>query len=366
MSAGRRLVETLVIGGGPAGTATALILARNRVAVELIERQSGAHDMVCGGFLGWDALAALRRLGVDAQKLGARPIARLRLTSGRRVLETRLPKTAAGLSRRCLDEALRNAAEGAGATVRRGLAVRGGDAAGLTVRLDDGSEVRAGAALFLATGKHELRGMARPLPERGRGAVGLRAAFGPDPGLAAALAGVIELHPFDGGYAGLLLQEDGQANLCMSVAAGRLRRAGGIHGLLAALAREAPLLGDRIAQATGAEWISVSNVPYGWRARGSAPSLYRVGDQAAVIASLAGDGIAMALTSGIAAAEAFLRGDSGDLFQRRWAARSARPLRVAESLRWAAETAAPRRAAMGLMAIAPGLARTAARLTRIA
>lgn len=366
MSAGRRLVETLVVGGGPAGTATALTLARSRVGVELIERQAAAHDVVCGGFLGWDALAALRRLGVDAQELGARPITRLRLTSGRRVVETRLPMPGAGLSRRCLDEALRRAAEAAGVTLRRGLAVRGGDAAGLTVRLDDGSEVRAGAALFLATGKHELRGMARPLPERGRGAVGLRAAFVPDPALATALAGLIELHPFDGGYAGLLLQEGGQANLCLSVAAERLRQAGSIEGLLAALVLEAPLLGDRLAQATGAEWISVSNVPYGWRARGSAPNLYRVGDQAAVIASLAGDGIAMALTSGIAAAEAFLRGDSGDLFQRRWAARSARTLRVAEGLRWAAETAAPRRATMGLMAVAPGLARLAARLTRIA
>lgn len=366
MNAERRIVETLVIGGGPAGSATAATLARAGVSVELIERQPGAHDVVCGGFLGWDALAALRRLGVDTQELGARPISQLRLTSGRRVIETRLPKSAAGLSRRCLDEALRHAAEGAGATVRRGLAVRGGDSAGLTVRLEDGSELRAGAALFLATGKHELRGMARPLPERGGGAVGLRAAFVPDPALAATLKHVIELHPFDGGYAGLLLQEDGQANLCMSAAPERLRAAGGIDGLLAGLALEAPLLGERIAQAAGAEWISVSNVPYGWRARGSAASLYRVGDQASVIASLAGDGIAMALTSGIAAADAFLRGDSGDLFQRRWAARSARPLKVAEALRWAAEKAAPRRAAMKLMAVAPGLATLGARLTRIA
>ena len=366
MSAGRRLVETLVVGGGPAGCATALTLARHGVGVELIERQAGPHDVVCGGFLGWDALAALPRLGIDAASLGARPIARLRLMSGRRVVETRLPKPAAGLSRRALDEALRQAAEGSRVVVRRGLAARGGDAASLKVRLDDGSELQAGAALFLATGKHELRGLARPLPDRGRGAVGLRAAFALDRALSAELAGVIELHPFDGGYAGLLLQEDGQANLCMSVAAARLREAGGIDGLLARLAREAPRLGERIAQADGAEWISNSNVPYGWRARGSAANLYRVGDQAAVIASLAGDGIAMALTSGIAAAEAFLGGDSGNLFQQRWAARSARPLRVAESLRWAAETAGPRRAAMGLLGAAPGLAALAARLTRIA
>ena len=366
MSAGRRIVETLVVGGGPAGSAAASTLARNGVGVELIERQAKAHDVVCGGFLGWDALAALGRLGVDPAALGAQPIARLRLASGRRTVEARLPKPAAGLSRRSLDEVLLQATERAGANVRRGMTVRGGDAATLTVRVEDGSEVQAGAALFLATGKHELRGMARPLPERGAGAVGLRAAFVPDAALADLLSGVIELHPFDGGYAGLLLQEDGQANLCLSVAAAKLREAGGVDGLMVTLAQEAPLLGERIAQAMGAEWISISNVPYGWRAGGSAASLYRVGDQGAVIASLAGDGIAMALTSGIAAAEAFLRGDSGDLFQRRWAGRAARPLRVAEGLRWTAETPGPRRAMMGLMGAAPVLAKVAARLTRIA
>ncbi|WP_207774716.1 FAD-dependent monooxygenase [Sphingosinicella sp. YJ22] len=365
MSDGRRIVEALVVGGGPAGSATAMTLARGGAQVELIERQAGPHDVVCGGFLGWDALAALRRLGVDADGLGARPIARLRLASARRLVETRLPKPAAGLSRRRLDEALRNAAEESGAVVRRGLAARGGDPASLIVRMEDGSEIQAGA-LFLATGKHELRGLARPLDQRRRGAVGLRAAFAPGPKVAAALDGVIELHPFDGGYAGLLLQEDGQANLCMSVSSEKLRRSGGVRELLEALARETALLAERLEAAYDAAWISVGNVPYGWRASGCVPKLYRVGDQAAVIASLAGDGIAMALTSGMAAADAYRRGETGDRFQRGWSARAARPLRVAEGLRWAAETRLPRRLAMGAMGVAPGLAGLAARLTRIA
>ncbi|HEY0324517.1 MAG TPA: FAD-dependent monooxygenase, partial [Allosphingosinicella sp.] len=153
MSAGGHIVETLVVGGGPAGSATAMTLARGGAEVELIERQAGPHDVVCGGFLGWDALAALRRLGVDYEKLGARPIARLRLASGRRVVEARLPRMAAGLSRRRLDEALLGEAERSGAAISRGLAARSGDPADRTVRMEDGSEIRCGA-LFLATGKH--------------------------------------------------------------------------------------------------------------------------------------------------------------------------------------------------------------------
>ena len=58
----------------------------------LIERSPGERDLVCGGFLGWDAIAALRRLGLDPAHLGAVPIGRLRLVSGRRIVEADLPE----------------------------------------------------------------------------------------------------------------------------------------------------------------------------------------------------------------------------------------------------------------------------------
>ena len=136
--------------------------------------------------------------------------------------------------------------------------------------------------------------------------------------------------------------------------------------MLEVLAKESALLAERLEGVYDAAWISIGNVPYGWRTPGCVPHLYRVGDQAAVIASLAGDGIAMALTSGMAAAEAYLRGETAERFQRSWSARAARPLRVADGLRWAAERSGPRRVAMGAMRAAPGLATLAARLTRIA
>ena len=154
-----RRTPALIVGGGPAGSAAAIMLARAGAAPELIERTSGPRDVVCGGFLGWDALAALGHLGLDPWMLGARPIERLRLASARRTIEVRLPFGAAGLSRRTLDEALLAAAAEAGAEVRRGAAVRAVED-GRRVRLDSGEEIEADA-LFLATGKHELRGLAR-------------------------------------------------------------------------------------------------------------------------------------------------------------------------------------------------------------
>jgi len=358
-----RRVPALIVGGGPAGAAAAIRLAQSGVTAELIERQAGPHDVVCGGFLGWDALSALERLGVDPARLGARPIHRLRLVAGARSVEAALPRPAAGLSRRMLDEALLAQAAAVGARVRRGITARSG-AEGGAVRLDDGEEIAA-AALFLATGKHEVRGLQRPLGPRAAGALGLRTSFAPDAATMAALERHIELHPFNGGYAGLLLQEDGCINLCLSVSAERLKNAGGVTEFLTEVAREAPRLGERIAAAGGEPWLSIGNVPYGWRARDTVPGLFRLGDQAAVIASLAGDGIAIALTSGLAAAEGHLSGRTAAAYQRAFAARAARPLAVAQGLRWAAERRLPRRLLVRVTGMAPGAAGWAARLTRI-
>lgn len=355
----------LIVGGGPAGAAAAIVLARGGGAPELVERTTGPHDVVCGGFLGWDALDALRTLGIDAGALGAHPIHRLRLIAGARRVEVDLPYPAAGLSRRSLDAALLEVAAKHGAGIARGRSVR---AAGSdrTVRFDDGEE-RTPDALFLATGKHELRGLARPLAERREPpSIGLRASLPASPALDAALTGIIELHFFDGGYAGLLLQEDGTANLAISAARARLGDAGGADALVAEIESEAPALATRIAGRRPPEWTAIAGVPYGWRTGDTAPGIFRLGDQAAVISSLAGDGVAIGLRSGIAAAEAFIEhGPAGaEIYQRAFAARARRPLAAAEALRFAAERTVPR-AALMRAATVPGLARLAARLTRI-
>jgi len=358
-----RRAAALIVGGGPAGSAAAIALARAGIEAELIERSAAPHDVVCGGFLGWDALAALGALGLDPSALGARPIARMRLVAAGGEVEAPLPRPAAGLSRRTLDAALLDAAGQAGASVRRGRAAKAADPARRMVRLDDGEEIEADS-LFLATGKYELRGLARPRDTSGD-PVGLRTALAPSPRLTQALEGVIELHLFDGGYAGLLLQEDGAANLCLSAARVRLKQAGGVEGLIAELAAELPGLRQRLDQGEPAGWSAVAGVPYGWRARTTDPGVFRLGDQSAVIASLAGDGIAIALASGIAAAAERARGGAAEAYQRLFSGRAKRPVAIAEGLRWAAEHRAPRGALMRLLRLAPRLPTLAARLTRI-
>lgn len=349
----------LIAGGGPAGAAVAYWLAQGGARPRLLERSRDAHDVVCGAFLGWDAVASLTALEIDVAALGAHPIGRVRIVAGGRRIETALPHAAAGLSRQRLDAVLLERAAAAGAGIERGVVIR--EATGTMLRLADGGTAQ-GDALFLATGKHELRGLARPRAVAP--SIGFRTALPPSPALTAALSGMIELHAFDGGYAGILLQEDGRANLCLSVAADRIG-SGGVAALLREIAGQAPWLVDRAA--TAERWIAIAGVPYGWRAAETEAGLFRLGDQAAVIASLAGDGVAIALASARSAAAAYLRGGAAAAagWQAGFARRARRPLAVAGAIRHLAEHPRARGPMAGLLAAWPGMAQIAARLTRI-
>ena len=178
----------------------------------------------------------------------------------------------------------------------------------------------------------------------------------------------ILLHLFDRGYVGIALQEDGSANVCMAVHRSRLNEAGDPDKLLIALGEECPALGERLAYRSGSEVIdAIANVPYGWRLREGRSGLFRLGDQAGVIPSLAGEGMGIALASGVSAAESFVRGgaDAAAEWQVRFAREIARPIRVARMIAALGERRASAGALVAVARLAPALVDWAARLTRV-
>lgn len=359
-----RRTHPLIVGGGPSGAMAAICLERAGERPLLLERSTEARDGVCGGFLSGDTIAMLESTGIDIFSLGARRVTRLHLVAGRRDALIDLPFRAAGLSRRTLDTALLSLV----GAVERGVTARAIDTRRLAVKTGDGAPVEA-SAVFLATGKHDLRGAARDADAGSDPPVGLRVRLAPTSSVQRALADRIELILLDRGYAGLVLHEDGSANLCLTVARSRLDRvAGDRNALLDDLSAEAPVLGERIAQSGGlGGWSSIARVPYGWRASLAEPSVFRLGDQAAVIASLAGDGIAIALRSAAMAADQYVKHgpDGATGFQRHLARIARRPLRIASMLRGLAESGSL--APIGIRALDafPTAALVATRATRI-
>ena len=357
----------LIVGGGPAGTAAAITMARAGEKPLLIERNRETGDALCGGFLSWRTLETLAKLGVDADALNPAGTTRVRLFAGRRTAEAPLPHPARSVSRRKLDAVLLSVAATAGAGIERGVAVRAIDEG--TVRLDDATELRP-AALFLASGKHDVRGLARPAEARGSDpTLGLRVRIAAAPGLTRLVGDAIELHLFDRGYVGIALQEDGSANVCMAVHRSRLNEAGDPERLLAALGEECPALGERLGYRSGTEAIeAIANVPYGWRLREGRSGFFRLGDQAGVIPSLAGEGMGIALASGVSAAGAFMRDgiNAAADWQVRFAREIARPIRLASLIAGLGESRASAGALVAVARLAPSLVDLAARLTRVA
>ena len=344
----------------------ALQLARAGEPHLLVERTVETGDALCGGFLSWRTLEMLEALGVRGETLNPDTISRVRLYAGGRVAETLLPRPARAVSRKHLDTILLQTAIDAGAAVERGVTVRTIEDG--RVRLDNDTELTP-EALFLANGKHDIRGVARPAAARGADpTVGIRLRLGPRPKLTSMVRDAIELHLFDRGYAGLVMQENDTANLCLAVHKSRLQEAGDVERLLLALARESPALSDRLShRSVGSAVDAVANVPYGWRIQTGQSGLFRLGDQACVIPSLAGEGMAIAIASGSAAANAYLgSGPEGAVaFQRAFDRRVRTPIRVASTI-WSLANGTQSAAFMvGLARAAPSMISFVASATRI-
>jgi flavin-dependent dehydrogenase len=353
-----------VVGGGPAGAALACRLARAGRAVTVFEREQAPAHVVCGEFLGGDALAQLAALGIDVLALGGHKIECLRLVRGNRMAEVLLPFPAAGVSRRALDAALLQAAEAAGANVLRGRPVR---------RLCEGRIEVAGLgeiepkALFLATGKHELRGAQRRLTRPPEDLIGFKTHLHLSPDQAAALRGAVELLLFSDSYAGLQMIAADTANLCLLVNKVRLARAGGWDGLLKDLCDSSPHLARRLR---GAEaWprpLAIAQVPYGFvhRARRD-DGVFRLGDQMGVIASFAGDGVAIALRTAELAADCFVAGGSTRDYHRRARAAIAGPIRLSSLLYRGGRVPAVQATMMALAKLSPRMVARAGLMTRV-
>jgi 2-polyprenyl-6-methoxyphenol hydroxylase-like FAD-dependent oxidoreductase len=152
--------EVLILGGGVAGCAASIALARKGRSVTLIEREPTPRHKVCGEFLSGEALEDLHALGIDVASLGAVPIDYVRLAAARRAAEAPLAFSRSLAHAQGAGYSAHRRAIAAGVRVERGRSVQALSRTTANVwqaTLDDGT-TREAPTVFLATGKHDLRG----------------------------------------------------------------------------------------------------------------------------------------------------------------------------------------------------------------
>jgi len=119
-------VDALIVGGGPAGAATGLLLARAGWKVTLVERKRYPRRKVCGEYLSATNMPLLRHLGIAKafEEQAGPPVTHVGLFAADAMLRADLPRLGAAtwgraLGREHLDALLLDEAAKAGVEVRQ-------------------------------------------------------------------------------------------------------------------------------------------------------------------------------------------------------------------------------------------------------
>ena len=228
--------DVIVIGAGVAGGLAAFDCARRGLRVLLVEKRSFPRWKVCGCCFNANAMAALTAAGLPDlfSDQGAVPLDHLRLGWRGRTMNLTMPGGWA-LSRERFDQALVNAAEAAGATVRfqTGAVLEEISASGRMVRLRPAGgapveRIQARVVLVAAGLQHQVLASSHPASSNSTpgSRLGAGCLISDDEGLFE--YGAIHMAIGRSGYVGLVRREDGALNLAAAFDRTVVRSFGGV------------------------------------------------------------------------------------------------------------------------------------------
>jgi geranylgeranyl reductase family protein len=293
--------DAVVVGAGPAGSATALRLARDGARVLLVDRTRFPRDKPCGGGL---TGRAARELPVDVTPVVEDVVHRFEVRLGYRKRFERRSETPLVLmtQRRRLDAFLVEQAAGTGVDFRDGVTV-----GGLTIA-PDGAELTVGRDRVRAdvlVGADGVNGsVARAAGLDGGILYGI-ALQGNGPLLGSSGCATIELGVVPGGY-GWVFPKDGHANYGVGGWASegpRLREY--LHRLCA----------EHGFDSNGLTGLHGRRLPVRRTTEAGRGPVLLVGDAAGLVDPLSGDGLCGAFLSARLAAGAILTGRLGEYSQ---------------------------------------------------
>jgi menaquinone-9 beta-reductase len=302
------LYDVAVVGGGLAGCSAAIKLARTGLSVVLLEAKTYPHHKVCGEFLSPECRYLFDHLGLTStlQALMPTMIDTAAISSPDGTMwETKLPGKALGVSRFALDAAMAEYVRCLGVTIAEGTAaqhIQGDFNRGFEIQARRHSQLEQFRArtVIAAYGKRANvdRTFNRQFLKQRQGFIGLKTHVR---GLS--LPNRIELHTFPGGYCGMSEVEGVVANVCLLAHESVFQPAGSIAGFIEWMKSQNPHLRQRLGMVDYVfdRWLSIAQVSFAPKNTLEGDVLM-AGDSAGLITPLAGDGMAMALHSGILAA----------------------------------------------------------------
>ena len=318
------MLDVLIAGAGPAGAMAALVLARAGARVVMIDRERFPRDKLCGDTLNPGAVGLLASFGLTGGVLdGAVKLSGMQLTGPRASVRAVYgkPPAALALTRRAFDAWLIEHAVAAGARFESGVVAReplADEHSGIPVvrgLVLDGSDhraVRMPAILTIAAdGRRSTlaRGVGLAATPRGprRWAYGTYATGVSD------MSDLGEMHVRHGWYFGLAPLGHGIANVCVVKPATPAERRRPIDEVRDAIARD-PGLRARFEGAALDDEVRVLG-PLASEARAvGVAGLLLAGDAGGFVDPMTGDGVHLALRSGVLAAREALRAlETGDI-----------------------------------------------------
>ena len=309
------MTDVVVVGAGPAGAAAAITAAGLGLDVVVVDKAQFPRDKTCGDGLTTQALRLLERLGLRRDDLlGAGYVAvHEAVLVSPRGREVHLPLPTDGehagvVHRAGLDAALLDIARARGIDIREGAAVA--DLAvstdGVKVRLDSGEAIEA-RHLVAADGHWStVRRQMNPDAPRDLGTWhAVRQYFD---GVDDARLWTFFFEDLLPGYAWVFPLPDGGANVGFGVLRDQ-RRGRDLKALWPDLLARPALRNVLGAHAQARESVHAWPIPTAYTPERltDGPVLY-VGDAAAVVDSMTGEGIAQALETGMLAADAIATG----------------------------------------------------------
>ena len=307
------MYDLIVIGGGPAGSAASITAARLGAHVLLLERGKYPRHKVCGEFVSAESLGILTSLLQQTSFFESQPIPPPKINQGRlfidgSVLEAPIDPPAASIARIQLDAALWSAAIAAGVDARQQQSVQAvvGNEPFIVSTGSDRFEARS---VINASGRWSNLSRAKFQEANGSDLkwLGLKAHF-TEP----LISSSVDLYFFDGGYCGVQPLGDDtcpgetRINACAMVRSN-------VANSLAQVFSLHPALKDRSSR-----WKQLTELV------ATSPLIFRkpnpvcdemllAGDAAGFVDPFVGDGISLALRSGVMAAscwQAFFAGEA--------------------------------------------------------